>query len=152
MKTGSGNMKQSVRAERYAREVEELDAKPGLTMKEREKRATLLHCLARYTEAYREIEHLATTDPYNALQSTRQYVVYLMWHGDYDKVVEYLTWLRNEHPRTFWMVSGSFASDSGFWHGSDPNLRLLTQTLLRDVVSPRLGMPPAHMQERRGPR
>jgi hypothetical protein len=140
MKTGNGNMNQSVRGERYAREVAEMDALPGLTVRQREKRAVLLYSLARYTESFKEVEPLATTDPYSAIPASRQYLVYLIWYGDYERVVGYLRWLQENHPRTFWALSGSFSSDSRFWHGADPNLRLIVQSILRDIISPRLGM------------
>lgn len=138
--TAHKNLMHTVQAERFEEEFQQLEAKSGLSIADREKKATLLHRLARYTESFKELEPLATSDPYNALQSARQYVVYLMWYGDYDRVVEYLVWLRSEHPRTFAMLSQSFSSNSMFWHGSDPNLRLITQTLMRDIISPRLGM------------
>ncbi|MBN1269785.1 MAG: glycosyltransferase family 39 protein [Kiritimatiellae bacterium] len=139
MKTAASNLSLSVKAEQDARALAELEALPGLTLAQRQRRAVLLYTLARYTDSFKELEPIALEKP-GELVASRQYIVYLIWYGDYDRVVTYLRRLQEHDPQTFWQLSGSFASDSVFWHGADPNLRLIIQTILRDIVSPRLGM------------
>jgi 4-amino-4-deoxy-L-arabinose transferase-like glycosyltransferase len=134
--TSQRNMAHSIRAEKFAREIQEIEALRNPTFLQREKRATLLHMVARYTDAYYALKAVVAENPAR-ISASRQYLVFLMWAGDYDGAVGFLLQLLKEDPKSVRALVESYNSDSRFWHGSDANLRLIMQALMRDIVLPR---------------
>jgi len=145
--TSQRNMAHSIRSEKYIQRVAELDHLPKLTTEQREERAMLLNILGRYTDSFHELRSLVIEHP-DSIAADRQYLVYLMWAGDYDGTANFLVRLSRVNPKVLEQLVESFKSQSDFWHGADPNLRLITQSLMRDIVLPRFR---AKMKEQQRP-
>lgn len=134
--TSQRNMAHSIRAEKLAREIKDIERLPNPTFAQREQRATLLNLVARYTDSYYALKAVVAENP-AWIPASRQYLVYLMWAGDYDGAVSFLLDVLKADPKAVKQLVESYNSDSRFWHGSDPNLRLIMQALMRDIVLPR---------------
>lgn len=145
--TSQRNMAHSIRAERMLREIEDLGRLSHPAVAQRERKATLLYTVGRYTDSFRELRSIVEENP-TAIGPDRQYLVDLLWWGNYDGAVEFLFRVLRADPKALQRLISSFASDSNFWHGSDPNLRLIVQALMRDIVLPRFRGRLEQMRER----
>jgi hypothetical protein len=135
--TAQRNLQTSMMAEKFNVEVRDLENMRPLSSIQGVRMSTLLHCLGRYTDAFRELQAIIIAEP-QEIAASRQYIVYLMWHGNYDGVVEFLARLSREDPPTLRRILRSFESDARFWREADVNLKLIVQALMRDIVLPRL--------------
>jgi hypothetical protein len=138
--TAERNLLLSKSGEKAYSSLAKLDGLDVLTPEQEDKRGMLLHTLGRYTESYHQLELLALHKP-DRIAATRQYLVYLMWAGKYDGLVTYLDHLAETNPKIWWQLMRSFDSLSPAWRGTDPNLKLIIQAILRDIVRPRLTAP-----------
>lgn len=101
------------------------------------KLSSLYHGQGRYTDSFLALKEAAVRTPVHTGIS-RQYLVFLMWYGDYEGVIEYLRAARRYNPEAFQALIRSFDSSAKFWMGGDNNLRLIVQALMRDFVLPEL--------------
>ncbi len=135
--TARKNLALSRDSARFTAEAEAMAQIPERNAEQQFQLASLYHKLGRYTDCYKTLRVVAIQTP-DFIPITRQYLVFLMWYGDYDYVVEYMNAVMNERPRTFQRLLQAFNSDSEFWMGADDNLRLIVQALLRDFIYPEL--------------
>jgi hypothetical protein len=135
--TGEKNLQQSIMSEKFNAELRDLENMRPLSSRQAVRMSTLLHCVGRYTDAFQELKAVTATEP-DEIGASRQFIVYLMWHGDYDGVVEFLGGLTRDDPVTLERLLRSFESDARFWREASMNLKLIVQALMRDIVLPRL--------------
>ncbi len=134
--TSAKNLQQSEKRERMEAEIVELEQLRPLSSIQQARLSNLLHNVGRYTDSFREVEDIVQREP-GAVFAARQYVVYLLWQGDYDTIARFMERLASEHLVALNRLLRSFESDASFWQHSDMNMKLIVQTLIRDVVLPR---------------
>lgn len=135
--TGEKNLQQSIMSEKFNAKLRDLENMRPLSSRQGVRSSTLLHCVGRYTDSFRELKAITDRDP-DEIGASRQFVVYLMWYGDYDGVVEFLGGLTRDDPPTLEKLLRSFESEARFWQQADINLKLIVQALMRDIVLPGL--------------
>ncbi|GIW71851.1 MAG: hypothetical protein KatS3mg102_1393 [Planctomycetota bacterium] len=140
-KTALGNRRLSEQAEAIAAELARPAALAADPLHARLVRAGLLHRLARFTEAFQQVRAIAEHHPAE-IAASRQYVVYLLWLGEYDQLDAFLRRLRAHHPESLAALLRSLRPGSPLWRGVRQDQQQIVAVLLERIVLPRLGAGP----------